>query len=56
MDQRAKGKALREACRGDLQRFCAAVPSGVGNKVQCLRAHRPDLSPRCRSFLAALRG
>jgi hypothetical protein len=47
----AGGGGLREACRMDLQRFCASVPSGQGRKVQCLTAHQKKLSMSCKSFL-----
>ena len=52
MDQRAKGKQLAEACRPDLARFCASVPQGEGRKVQCLMAHRPELTKQCKAALA----
>ncbi|MGO9700791.1 MAG: cysteine rich repeat-containing protein [Xanthobacteraceae bacterium] len=55
MGRSAKAKQLREACRTDLSRFCAAVPSGSGGKMQCLKAHRAELSSPCRAYLAAAR-
>jgi len=55
MGRSAKAKELREACRTDLARFCAAVPSGGGGKMQCLKAHRAELSASCKAFLASAR-
>lgn len=44
--------ALRTACAGDVQSFCATVPLGGGRALACLGAHAASLSPRCRAALS----
>ncbi len=36
------------ACAGDIQKFCANVPSGGGRILECLKAHGADLSDGCK--------
>jgi hypothetical protein len=43
--------ALRQACEGDYQRFCAGVQPGGGRILQCLRTHTKNLSESCRTTL-----
>jgi Cysteine rich repeat len=56
MGRSGNGKQMRTACRTDLQQFCASVPPGEGHRVQCLKAHRPQLSKSCKAFFRARRG
>jgi len=44
----------RQACRGDIQKFCADVHPGSGHIGQCLLAHKSELSASCRDSLARL--
>ena len=44
--------AIRAACSADAQKFCAAVPSGGGRIVACLKQHRDSLSEQCKRAAA----
>ncbi|KAB1068927.1 cysteine rich repeat-containing protein [Methylobacterium planeticum] len=44
--------ALRRACEGDYQRFCAGVQPGGGRILQCLNSHTKNLSESCRTMLS----
>ncbi len=45
-----KGKEFRQACQGDVQKFCKEVPPGKGRIVSCLKSHEAELSNPCRIF------
>ncbi len=45
------GARVLRACREDLDRYCAGVPSGQGRRRQCLRARAPELTDECRRAL-----
>lgn len=40
---------LAEACREDVDKFCANVEAGEGRVHQCLRDNRKQLSEKCRA-------
>src|SRR5262249_17225165 len=42
---------LRNACGGDLDRFCAGAPITAGGPTRCLLAHRDTLSKGCRDTI-----
>lgn len=42
-------QALRKACGGDLQKYCAGIQPGGGRVAQCLQSHAGELSPDCKS-------
>lgn len=44
---------FRGACRADFERLCADLGSDANRKqiVECLKAHRAELSPDCREAL-----
>jgi len=44
--------AIRAACGADAQKFCAAVPSGGGRIIACLKQHRDSLSEQCKRAAA----
>ena len=46
-DARTRVGALRDACRADANRLCAAVLSEAGPLVACLQEHEQSLSPGC---------
>jgi hypothetical protein len=43
-----------QACRADIQKFCADVPPGSGGIGRCLLAHKTDVSAPCREVLARI--
>jgi hypothetical protein len=49
---RAKMRALMEACRPDAERLCANTQPGGGRKLMCLKEHGSEVSPACRDGLA----
>jgi hypothetical protein len=46
---------MRAACAADLQKFCADVERGKGARRKCLRSHRTEISPECKSARQELR-
>jgi hypothetical protein len=50
----ARQKA-RAACAGDMQRLCGSVQRGGGAVRSCMREHRAELSPECKSARSDLR-
>jgi len=44
---------VRDACRADMQRFCADAAPGGGQRMQCMREHRDHLSDECKAALAS---
>jgi len=43
-----------QACKPDIQKFCADVHPGSGRIAQCLVANKDRLSPTCRDDLARI--
>lgn len=41
------------ACRDDVARLCADAPEGRRGVASCLKAHRDELSPACRTRVDA---
>jgi len=56
MQQSPQAAAIRAACGQDFRRLCAGVQPGGGRVVQCLMAHRAELSPACAADLGGARG
>lgn len=53
--QQQDGAQLRDAaqaCKPDIQKFCANVQPGGGRVAACLREHAADLSPACKQAAA----
>ncbi|HVW72703.1 MAG TPA: cysteine rich repeat-containing protein [Rhizomicrobium sp.] len=48
-------KAMRQACREDAHTLCADTQAGGGKLMQCLRAHKDQVSAGCRSAFQHLR-
>ena len=45
---------VRSSCRQDFRMQCGGVPLGGGRVVECLRANKMSLSPRCQGALVQL--
>ena len=45
----AKMKAAKDACKGDVQKFCKDVKEGGGRIIQCMKAHEAELSAECKA-------
>lgn len=43
-----------QACKPDIQKFCADLHPGSGRIAQCLIANKDRLSPGCRDDLARI--
>jgi len=48
---RQEAKAVLEACKADIKRFCSEVPPGEGRIKACMKAHLPELSEECKEAL-----
>ena len=55
-DQASALAALRAACADDAQRLCAGVSSGGGRILACLKAHKSELSDRCKQTASQAAG
>jgi cysteine rich repeat protein len=42
------------ACQGDIQQFCKDVQQGGGRIAQCLKQHKQELSPECKTRIAEI--
>jgi cysteine rich repeat protein len=42
------------ACQGDIQQFCKDVQPGGGRIAQCLKQHKQELSPECKTRIAEI--
>jgi hypothetical protein len=42
---------FKEACRGDVNKFCKDVRPGRGRILQCLKQNEAELSPECRAVM-----
>ena len=52
----AQASAIRSACRGDYQTYCASVPTGGAASLQCLQQNAGSVSAGCQQALAAVSG
>ncbi|HXN05584.1 MAG TPA: cysteine rich repeat-containing protein [Nitrospiria bacterium] len=46
-----KIKEAREACKGDVEKYCKDVKPGGGRIMQCLAEHKDQLSDTCKENL-----
>jgi hypothetical protein len=51
----ARMKAMSDACRSDMQRFCQHVSPSDGRIAKCLKQHESELAPTCKAELAQAR-
>ena len=49
---RSGGGAAREACSGDIRKFCSDVPKDPSARRACMKAHHNQLSPECKAARA----
>ena len=45
-------QTAQQACAPDIKAYCAGVPQGEGRIANCLREHKPQLSPACQRGMA----
>jgi hypothetical protein len=48
-EMRARAEAAKEACKPDVEKFCAGVAEGGGRIMQCLHQHASELSDACKA-------
>jgi len=48
-EMKARMEAAREACKPDVEKFCAGVAEGDGHIMQCLHQHQGELSEACKA-------
>jgi len=44
-------RAVLQACKPDIARFCSQVPPGQGRIKACMKEHLPELSEPCKEGL-----
>lgn len=44
---REKSREFRQACKGDVEKFCKGIAAGKGRIVSCLKSHEAELSDAC---------
>jgi hypothetical protein len=52
----AQADAIRQSCRSDYQAHCSSIPPGGSASLQCLKDNLSNLSPSCRTAVAATEG
>jgi hypothetical protein len=50
---KAEAKEVADACQADAEVLCYGTPTGKGRIASCLKSHQAQLSPPCRSAIAA---
>jgi hypothetical protein len=48
---RSGARAVLQACKPDIARFCSQVPPGQGRIKACMKEHLPELSEPCKEGL-----
>jgi hypothetical protein len=48
--------AVRDACSGDIKKFCGAVVGDSSARRACMKAHHDQLSPDCKAARAKRSG
>jgi hypothetical protein len=48
---RPEARAVLQACKPDIARFCGQVPPGQGRIKACMKEHLPELSEPCKEGL-----
>ena len=52
---RQQARAIYNACRDDIRRFCPNIRPGGGAVAACMRENAQNLSPSCTDALADVR-
>jgi hypothetical protein len=55
-DAQGASAAMRQACRGDYEKFCTGVMPGGGRIAACLKSHASELSQECQQALESAAG
>ncbi len=55
-EMKAREEAAREACKPDVEKFCAGVAAGGGRIMECLKQHESELSDACKAAQPKHRG
>ena len=49
---KSKLEEVQKACSGDVEKLCKGVKPGQGRILQCLKAHKDEVSPECKQWVA----
>lgn len=49
----ALAQGAKQACAGDIQKYCAGIEQGEGRIAKCLREHKTQLTPGCSEGMQA---
>lgn len=51
-------KAMRDACKGEVEKYCAKTPKGHGAKFHCLKENmdKPEFSSACKAEVEKMKG
>lgn len=52
----AQKEAIRSSCANDFKTYCAAVPPGGMQALQCLEKNMANLVPACQQAVKAVTG
>ena len=45
----AQSAAVKEACKADVEKFCAGIKPGGGQLKDCMKPHRKEVSDECKA-------
>ena len=48
-------KQAHDACKGDMEKYCANVPQGNGGRIKCLKENEASLSAECKTSMAEMK-
>jgi hypothetical protein len=47
-EQQQQQQQVEKPCMADAARLCSGIEPGGGAQIQCLKAHKDELSPDCK--------